>query len=66
MLAANKEAAMKLLTRALYDPELAATLIKTATKSNASNIPLPMQAKIFGVLLGKQTANDNAIRKVKP
>jgi hypothetical protein len=66
MLAANKDATMKLLTQALYDPELATTLITPATKASASAISVPMQARIFGILLGRQKANDNAARKVSP
>lgn len=63
MLSANKEAAMRLVTEALYDPELAATLIKAATKANAKKIPLPLQAKIYSILLGKQAGEIEKVNK---
>jgi hypothetical protein len=66
MLAANKEATMKLLTQAIYDPDLAKTLMTPATKVSAAKIPLPMQARIFSILMGREKSNDNAARKVSP
>jgi len=63
MLSANKEAAMRLVTEALYDPELAATLIKTATKANANKVPLSLQAKIYSILLGKQAGEIEKVKK---
>ena len=66
MLASNKEQAMKLFTQALYDPELAKTLMTPATKSQRKCYFLPMQARIFNVLLGRKTANENSARKVNP
>jgi hypothetical protein len=63
MLSANKEAAMRLVTEALYDPKLAATLIKAATKANAEKVPLSLQAKIYSILLGKQAGENEKVNK---
>jgi len=64
MLSANKEASMKLLTQALYDPELATTLMTKATASSANSIPLPIQARIFRALAAT-AASDSARRAQK-
>ena len=65
MLSANKDAAMKLLTQALYDPAMAKALMTPATKASANAISLPLQARIYGALLGK-TANINSSTQVNP
>lgn len=65
MLSANKAAATNLLTKALYDPELAKTLMLPATKASAAKISLPLQARILSALAGSR-ANDNSARKVNP